>query len=112
MSLIEETVLLMRDANNIKKEYEPVVELNTYSNEVQLSFYDGLEYNLKSFVHLADGKNITFEDRDDSDYPYEAYFEVDEVKFFILLLYGQKEELEDLITEKQTHNFIKGLEEL
>ena len=112
MSLIEETVLLMRDANEIKKEYEPVVALETNRNRVHLSFYDGLEYNLKSFVDLAGGKNVTFEDRGDSDYPYEAFFKVDEVKFFILLLDGQKEELERLINEKQTHDFIESLEEL
>ena len=112
MSLIEETVLLMRDANNIKKEYGSVVHLNTNKNSVHLSFYDGLEYNLKSFVDLADGKNVTFEDREDSDYPYEALFKVDEVEFFILLLDGQKEELERLIVKKQTHDFIESLEEL
>ena len=104
MSLIERAVFLMRDANEIKKEYEPVVALETNRNRVHLSFFDGLEYNLKSFVDLADGKNITFEDREDSDYPYEAYFKVDEVKFFILLLDGQKEELEDLIQKNKKNS--------
>jgi len=101
MSLIGRAVFLMRDANNIKKEYEPVVNLITDDKSVHLSFYDGLTDNLNQFVDLADGRKIVFEGRGDSDYPYEAYFEVDKVKFFTLLLDGQKEELEDLINKRK-----------
>ena len=101
MSLIERAVFLMRDANNIKKEYEPVVNLITNTKSVHLSFYDGLTDNLNQFVDLANGRKIIFEYREDSDYPYEAYFEVDKVSFFTLLLDGQKEELEGLIKERE-----------
>ena len=110
MSLIEETVLLMREANDIKKEYEPVVNLITDDKSVHLSFYDGLTDNLNQFVDLADGRKVTFEDRGDSDYPYKAFFKVDKVKFFILLLDGQKEKLESLIVAKQVHDFIEDME--
>lgn len=110
MSLIEGSVFLMRDANDIKEKYEEVVALYVDSNSVQLNFYDGLDENLDQFLDLADGRKIIFVDRGDSDYPYEAYFEVDKVKFFILLEDGQKEELEELIKEREAEELPNGSE--
>lgn len=112
MSLIERAVSLMEEAGDIKEEFEEVVDLETRRKSVHISFYDGLNENLDRFLDLADGRMIDFIDRGDSDYPFEAYFEVDEVTFFVMLEDGQKEELERLIVEKQTHDFIESLEEL
>ena len=112
MSLIEGSVFLMRDANDIKEKYEEVVALYVDSNSVQLNFCDGLDENLDQFLDLADGRKIIFVDRGDSDYPYKACFEVDEVTFFVLLEDGQREELEKLINEREVNEFIDSLEDL
>lgn len=67
---------------------------------------------IENFLELAQDKDIYFNDREQREFPFEAEFYREGIRFMTVLEVDEKTELKRRITERQVNDFINSLEAL
>lgn len=68
--------------------------------------------NIDNFLALSADEDIHIEERKHSEYPYEAEFYKEGIRFLVVLTQEEKERLQRAINEKQANEFIESLGDL
>ena len=105
--------------DKVKKIHDLFKTMAEYENIGMIDFdinYKGgkriLIDNIDNFLALSADKDIQIKERKHCEYPYEAEFYKEGIKFLVVLTQEEKERLQRAINEKQANEFIESLRDL